>query len=199
MYARQLATGDDLAVGKRDLRAGGQVEAGLDGAVVAQGDSEAGVGAQQATLPDRDDLGAAARQRAHDRCATAHITVGADHHPGRDAPLDHRGAEGTGIEVAEALVHDRGADRQVGAEPHAIGVGDTDAVGHDVVEHARELVDPFHRDHMAIRGQGGPQCVDPRRQNRPGGGPGHVGEHTEHAVDVDSVRSDLAPRQHVEP
>ena len=48
-----VAGRDDLAVGQRDLRPGGHVEAGLDHAVVAQRDADPGVGADQAPPPDR--------------------------------------------------------------------------------------------------------------------------------------------------
>ena len=51
---------DHLAVGQRDQRAGGDVEARLDRAVVAEPDADAGVGAEQAALADADDLVAAA-------------------------------------------------------------------------------------------------------------------------------------------
>ena len=132
---------DDLAVRQRDARAAGHVQAGLDDAVVAERDAEAGVGAQQAALADRDDRRAAARQRAHDRGAAADVRAVADDDAGRDPPLDHRRAERAGVEVDEALVHDRRALGEVGAEPHAVGVGDPHARRRDVVGHARELVD----------------------------------------------------------
>ena len=47
--------------------------------------------------------------------------------PWHDPPLDHRGAQRAGVEVHEALVHDRGAGGQVGAEPDPVGVGDPHA------------------------------------------------------------------------
>ena len=51
--ARQLAGLDDLAVGQWSRACpGGEVEAGLDDAVVAERDAEAGVGAEQAALAD---------------------------------------------------------------------------------------------------------------------------------------------------
>ena len=51
------------------------------------------------------------------------------------------GPERAGVEVDEALVHDRRALGQVGAQPHPVAVGDPDAGGDDVVDHPRELVD----------------------------------------------------------
>ena len=70
---------------------------------------------------------AAAGQGAHDRGAAADVGAVADDDAGRDAALDHRGAEGAGVEVDEALVHDRGAGGQVRAEADPVGVGDPDA------------------------------------------------------------------------
>ena len=66
---------------------------------------------------------------------------GADDDAGADPALDHRRAEGAGVVVDEALVHDRRALGEVGAQPHPVGVGDADAGGDDVVDHPRELVD----------------------------------------------------------
>ena len=86
-----------------------------------------GVGAEQAALADRDDLLAAAGQRAHDRGAAADVGAVADDHARRDPALDHRGAERAGVEVDEALVHHGRAVGEVRAEPHAVGVGDADA------------------------------------------------------------------------
>ena len=49
--------------------------------------------------------------------------------PWRDAPLHHRRAQRAGVEVDEALVHHGGALGEVGAEAHAVGVGDAHADG----------------------------------------------------------------------
>ena len=57
---------------------GGDVAAGLDDAVVAERDAEAGIGADQAALADADLLLAAAGQRAHQRGAAADVAAGAD-------------------------------------------------------------------------------------------------------------------------
>ena len=68
----------DVAVRQRDERARGDVEPGLDRAVVAERDADARVGAEQAALADRDHLAAAAGQRAHDRRAAADVRAVAD-------------------------------------------------------------------------------------------------------------------------
>ena len=54
-------------------------------------------------------------QRAHDRGAAADVGAVVDDDARRDPALDHRRAERAGVEVDEALVHDDGARRQVGA------------------------------------------------------------------------------------
>ena len=61
VLTRQGPCLDHLAARQGDLGARRDVEAGLDNAVVAQGDPDAGVGAEQATLADRDDFRAACR------------------------------------------------------------------------------------------------------------------------------------------
>src|SRR5699024_2378239 len=114
---------DGRAVDKH-LRAGGDVEPGLDDAVIAQGDAAAGVCAQQAALPEADDVFAASGERAHDGGTPAHIRAVADDDTRRDASLHHGMAECAGVEVDEALMHDGGALREVGAETDAVGVTD---------------------------------------------------------------------------
>src|SRR6476469_984977 len=73
-----------VAVADEHLRAGRDVAVGLDDAVVAQRDADAGVGAEQAALADGDDLLAAARQGPHDRGAATHVGPVADDDPGAD-------------------------------------------------------------------------------------------------------------------
>ena len=70
LISRPLAIG---AVGQLHERAGGDVEPGLDDAVVAEADADAGVGTEQAAFADRDLFGPTTRQRAHDRGAAAHV------------------------------------------------------------------------------------------------------------------------------
>ena len=124
---RQLTGLHDRAVGQLHERAGGDVQPGLDHAVVAEADAEARVGAEQAALPDRDPLGPAARQGAHDRGPATDVAVVADHDALRDPSLHHRHAERAAVEVAEALVHHGGSLGEVGAEAHPRAVGDAHA------------------------------------------------------------------------
>ena len=173
------------AVGQRDLGAGGDVEPGLDDAVVAEGDADAGVGAEQAALADADALGAAAGQGAHDRGAGADVGAVTDDDTLHDPALDHGRAQRAGVEVAEALVHDRGAAGQVGAEPHPVGVGDPHAGRHDVVGHPGELVDPEHL-HRARLAQPQPGALEALDGAGAGVGPHDVGQHAEDAVEVDA-------------
>ena len=113
--------------------------------------------------------------------------------------LHHRGAEGAGVEVHEALVHDGGALGQVGAEPHPVGVGDPHAAGRHVVEHAGELVERVHQQGGAGRrgprtwaaGSSstatGPSCVHAT-----------VGQVAEDPVEVDGVGRDEAVGEQVQ-
>jgi hypothetical protein len=55
-----------LPIGERDDRPGREVEPGFDDAIIAKRDPQARVRAEQAPLPERDDLGAATGQGAHD-------------------------------------------------------------------------------------------------------------------------------------
>ena len=189
---------DDLAVGRGDLGPGGDVEAGLDRAVVAERDAQSGVGAEQAALADRDHLGAAARQGAHDRGAAADVGAVADDHAGADAALDHRRAERAGVVVDEALVHDGRALREVGAEADAVGVGDPHAARDDVVDHARELVDAVDRQRAPGGAEAQPHRVDLRGVDGPGARPGDVRQHAEDPVEVGAVRADQAVREQVQ-
>ena len=148
VLTRQLA-GLDHAVGREHRRAGRDVQAGLDDAVVAEADADAAVRAEQAAFADRDLLLAAARQRAQDRRAAADVAAVADDHAAADAALDHRRAERAGVEVAEALVHHRGALGEVGAETDPRRVGDAHAGRDHVVGHPRELVDAVHGERAA--------------------------------------------------
>src|SRR5690606_4772483 len=103
----ELPGGDDgrrrpgLAAGGEhgDLRARGDVQAGLDDAVVSQRDADAAVRAEQAALTDGDPLLPAAGQRAHDRGAAADVGAVADDDALGDAALDHRAAERARVEV----------------------------------------------------------------------------------------------------
>ena len=150
---------------------------------------------------------AAAGEGAHDGGAAADIGTVAHDHTLRNAAFDHGDAERAGIEVHESGVHHGGAGRQVSAEAHAVGVADTHAGGHYVIDHARELIHTEHVD------GGGRSCG---RQSGLGGesesgfgggafdvglaqrevfngegavvGPHHIGELGEDAVEVQRVR-----------
>ena len=140
----------------------------------------------------------AARERAHDRGAAADVAAVADHDAGRDAPLDHRRAERAGVVVDEALVHDRGALGEVRAEPHAVGVGDAHAARHDVVDHARELVDAVHGELLAARVGRDARRARARPQPRPGARPGDVREQREDPGEVRAMRAGCAQREQVQ-
>ncbi len=112
---------------------------------------DAGVGAQQDPLAEGDLFLAAAGQGAHDRGAAADVGAVAGDDAGGDAALHHGRAQGSGVEVHEAFVHDRGAFGQVRTEADAVGVGNPDAGGDHVVHHARELVHAVDGDGAARR------------------------------------------------
>ena len=150
-------------------------------------------------LADGDGLLAAARERAHDRRAAADVAAVADHDAGRDATLDHRRAEGAGVEVAEALVHHDRALGEVRAQAHPRAVGDAHARRDDVVDHARELVDAVHVEHLARLLHAQPHVVDLGDRDRAEVRPHHVGEGAEDAVHVDRVRRGEPVGQQVQP
>jgi hypothetical protein len=83
--------------------------------------------------------------------AAADVGSVADDHALGDPALDHRGAERAGVEVHEALVHDRRAGRQVGAQAHPRGVRDAHALRKHVVGEPRELVDARDLDPGALQ------------------------------------------------
>src|SRR5699024_1920876 len=120
----ELSRLDDVAGGQAHLRAGGDVEARLDDAVVTKRDADAGLRADEAALADGDALRAAAGQGPHRRRAAADVGAVADDHALADPALDHRGAEGAGVEVDEALVHDRRPGGEVRTEADPVGVAD---------------------------------------------------------------------------
>ncbi len=104
-----------LAALDQHLGAGGNVQPRFDGAEVAQADAAAGIGANEAVFADADFFFAATRERAHQGGAATQIGTVAHDHAGRDTTFDHAGAEGAGIEVHEAFVHDRCSFAQIGA------------------------------------------------------------------------------------
>src|SRR5688572_12071155 len=133
VHSRQFAGLDDAAVRQGQLRAGGDVAAGLDDAVVAERDTDPGVRADQAALADPDDL-----------LAAADVAAVADDDTRGDPALHHGDADGAGVEVDEPLVHDGRTGGQVRAEPDPVGVGDPYPRRGHVVDHPGELVHPVH-------------------------------------------------------
>ena len=73
LFRNDLCQGGIDFLTKIHLRAGRQVQARLDDAVVAQRDPQAGVGPQQAALAQGDPLAPAAREHAHRRGAAADV------------------------------------------------------------------------------------------------------------------------------
>lgn len=159
----------------------------------------AGLGADQAALADGDADVAAAGQGAHGGGAPADVRAVADDDAGRDAALDHRGAEGARVEVHEALVHHGGALGEVRAEPDAVGVGDADALGRDVVRHARELVDGRHLEVQSLGTGVEPYLLDVVDGDRAERGPGDIGEVAEDAVQALAVGPYESVREQVQP
>src|SRR5699024_768108 len=119
----------------------GDVEPGLDHAVVAERDAHTGLGAHQRAATDAHPLGAAPGERPHGRGAPADVGPVTDDDTLGDAALDHRGTQGPGVEVHEALVHDGGALGQVRAQAHPVRVPDAHTGGQHVVHHPGEPVE----------------------------------------------------------
>lgn len=196
--ASRLQLRDAQAAGDEHLRPGRDVQPGLDDGVVTDRDAEARVGAEQRMLSDGDLVSPAAGERSHDGGAAADVAPVADGHTLGDAALDHGGAEGAGVEVDEALVHDGRSRCQVGAESDPRPVRDADAGRDDVVEHGRELVHRLDRERRLVVEGRDAVAFGGIRQHRPGARPGHVREEPEDAVEVDAVGRDLAVRQQVQ-
>ena len=155
----QIPSLDDLyqivgVIEQRNLDACSDVQAGLDGAAIAQGDADTGVGTDQAAFADGYDDIAATRERTHGGAAAAEVRALADKDAGGYAAFDHAGARCASVEVDKALMHDRGAFAHIGAQAHPRGVGDTHASGHDVVGHRGELVDAQDVEHLALHARG---------------------------------------------
>ena len=94
------------------------------------------------------------------------------------------------LKLHEALVHDRRAVGEVGAEADAVGVGDAHAGRDHVVGHARELVDAVDLERLAARrGSAAATAGSAPGSTGPGARPGDVGQHAEDAVEVGAVRA----------
>lgn len=192
---RLLAAGVVNAAGllvEGQLGSGRQVQSGLDHRVVADGDPDPGVGAQQDAGTDRDLDLATTRQRAHDGCATADVRLVTHDHTLRDAAFDHRHTESSGVEVDEALVHDRRSLTEVGPQTDARTISDAHAqqARFDVVDIAREPVGSVAR--HTLTAQRETVLGDVARQHRSVSRPDENRQHREDAVEVDLVRLDFA-------
>ena len=71
-------------------------------------------------------------------------------------------------------MHHGGAGRQIGTETHAVGIADTHAGGHHVVNHARELIHTENVD-SGSRSCGRQARLSGKSESRIGGGTFHVG------------------------
>ena len=81
--ATSIGVGHDFsATVHLDEGATGDVQAGLDHALVTEADTDSGLGTQQAALADGDLFGAAARERAHDAGTAADVRAVSDDDPG---------------------------------------------------------------------------------------------------------------------
>ncbi len=150
--------------------------------------------------PDRDHLGAAAGQRAHDGRSAPDVGVGIDHHAGGDATLDHRRTERAGVVVDETLVHDRRTGGEVRPEPDPVGVGDPHPRREDVVGHPRELVHAVHLRWPAVGGaQPQPGRLETVDRARSTIGPYDVGQYAEDALHRQPVRAHQAVGEQVQP
>ena len=86
----------------------------------------------------------------------------------------------------------------MGAEAHAVGVGDPHPGRQHVVGHPRELVDAVHL-HRAERAQPQPGLLEALDGAGPDAGPDHVAEGAEDAVEVDRVGLHEAVGEQVQP
>ncbi len=147
---REHRSFDERILSGADQHSSSDVETGFDLAVVAQGNTDASVRADQAALTDSDLLRAAAGKRAHDGRAAADIAAIVDRDTLADTSFHHRLAERAGIEVDEAFMHHRGTNTNVGPEAYAIAIGNAHASRNHEVEHRRKLVHRPHDERIAI-------------------------------------------------
>ncbi|CFS04182.1 Uncharacterised protein [Mycobacterium tuberculosis] len=95
-------------------------------------------------------------------------------------------------------MHHGGARRQVSAQPHAVGIGDTYAGGHDVVDHPGKLVDAIHS-HRSAAAQPRPHRLETVYGAGSVIGPHHIGQHPKQAAGVQPMGRHQAVRQEVKP
>ena len=186
------------AVRQRHLGAGGDVEPGLDHAVVAEAmpmpalapsRQRSPILTRSVPPPDRVPMIEAPPPMSEPSPTTT---------PCDDAALDHRGAERAGVEVAEALVHDGGAGGEVGAEADPVGVGDAHARS---ARRSRSSAGTCRRRRPATgrrprrRSRVALEAVDRRRGRR---WSRRRWQHAEDAVEVDRVGLHQAVREQVQ-
>ncbi len=127
--------------------------------------------------------------------------------PWETTAFHHGNAERASVKVHEAGMHDGGTFGKVGAQTHAVGIADTHAGRHHIVDHARELVDRQHV-HVGLRqarsalvGSGHhielaqSEILDRERSIV---GPHHIVEGRENAVQVQCVRLGQTHAQQVQ-
>lgn len=180
-----------------DLRAGRDVETCFDDAVIAERNAQPRICAEQTAFANRNALRSTARQSSHDGCATADVGPITDHNALRDAPLNHRCAECSGVEVHEALVHHNGARREVGAKSNARCIRDAHAFRRDVIGQSRKAVDTLRLNAGAQQCR--PQLIKISRVHGPRVRPHHVLELPEDALEIDGVGGNEQVREQVQP
>ncbi|KAG9613097.1 hypothetical protein KCV01_g1430, partial [Aureobasidium melanogenum] len=131
---------DDPAVRQGDGQARRDVATGLDHAVVAQGDTDAGVRADKATCANGHHPVVATGDATHERCAATDMAAFMQHHARADATFDHAGTERTGVEAAKAFRRHRGTGGEMGAQQYPRRFADTDVRERDGPEQVDDLV-----------------------------------------------------------
>ncbi len=193
LHHMRLLTGQQHA----HARTGRHVQARLNHAVIAQGNTDTGLRAQQGTLTNGHALLAAAGESAHRGGAAAHIRAVAHNNALRDAALDHGGAQGAGVEVYEALMHHGRTGRQVRAQAQTVAVTNAHAGGHHVIHQARELINVAHAQ-VAQLAQTNREVLELGGQHRAVVGPRNICEGAEQSVQVQLVRADQGVREQVQ-
>src|SRR6056297_305282 len=177
-----------VVIQQGDLGASGDVQSGFNLAAVAQGDANAGVGADKAVLANGNDDVATTGKSAHGGTAAAQVGALANHDAGRNTAFDHARAFGAGVEVDEAFVHDRGAFTHIGAKTNPCGIGNANAFRYHVVGHLREFVDGFHFQRAPFQ-TGLELAVGEFVQvDSAFVGPGQVGQQTKYTVQLQPMR-----------
>ena len=109
-------------------------------------------------------------------------------HTLRNSTFHHGSTKCSGVEVHKALMHDSCAFGEVRAQTNAIGVSDTNAAGHDVIDHAWELVDAEDLKLLSAAARPDADVRERLYGNRTERRPSDVGEESEDACEVDRAR-----------